>query len=91
MSAVVIGLKQCPECSSEKLIPVGVGEEVNFFCRDCALCWNLNSGRPVIIDPRTCSGWRHFFPPLRLEPTTAQGPQFHRYACRCSSGCRAVE
>jgi hypothetical protein len=101
MSAVVIGLKQCPECSSEKLIPVGVGEEVNFFCRDCALCWNLKSGRPVVIDPRTCPGWRHFFPPLRLESlarrrrgylgdasTTAQGPQVHRYACRCSSGCR---
>ena len=56
MSAVVIGLKQCPECSSEKLIPVGVGEEVNFFCRDCALCWNLKNGRPVIIDPQSCPG-----------------------------------
>jgi hypothetical protein len=56
MSAVVIGLKHCPECSSEKLIRVSVGEEVNFFCRDCVLCWNLKNGRPVIVDPQTCPG-----------------------------------
>ena len=56
MSAMVIGLKHCPECNSEKLIPVSVGGEVNFFCRDCLLCWNLKNGRPVIVDPQTCPG-----------------------------------
>ena len=52
MSAEVIGLKQCPECGSEKLTPLGGGEELNFFCRDCASRWSLKKDRTVTVDPR---------------------------------------
>jgi hypothetical protein len=56
MREPVLGLKQCPECGSEKLIPVSVGEETNIFCQDCVLCWHLEHGRANVVDPQTCPG-----------------------------------
>ena len=48
--------KQCPECGSEKLIPVSVKEETNFFCEDCVLCWHVEHDRANVVDPQTCPG-----------------------------------
>jgi hypothetical protein len=56
MSEVLLGLKQCPECGGEKLIPVSSGERTNFFCQDCVLCWHLEGGRARVVDPQTCPG-----------------------------------
>ena len=56
MSETVLGLRQCPECGGEKLIPVRAGEKTNFFCEDCVLCWHLEHGRATIVDPQTCPG-----------------------------------
>ena len=47
MSEVLLGLKQCPECGGEKLIPVSSGERTNFFCQDCVLCWHLEVARSL--------------------------------------------
>ena len=56
MSEAVFGLKQCPECGSEKLIPVSVKEETNFFCEDCVRCWHVERDRVNVVDPQTCPG-----------------------------------
>jgi len=56
MNETAFGLKQCPECGGDKLIPVTAGEETNFFCEDCVLCWHLEYGRATVVDPQTCPG-----------------------------------
>jgi len=56
MSETMFGLKQCPECGSDKLVPVAAGAKTNFFCEDCVLCWHLERGRVTVVDPQTCPG-----------------------------------
>jgi hypothetical protein len=56
MSDTLVGLKQCPKCGGEKLVPVSAGEATNFFCEDCTFCWHLEGGRTILVDRQTCPG-----------------------------------
>jgi len=56
MTETVLGLRHCPGCKSEKLIPVSAGEDINFFCQDCVLCWHVEHARTEAVDPETCPG-----------------------------------
>jgi len=56
MDEMLVGLRLCPACGSQKLIPVIAGKEMNFFCEDCVLCWHREGGRTDIVDPQTCPG-----------------------------------
>ena len=56
MNEVRFGMKLCPGCGSEKLVPVRAGEKMNFFCKDCVMCWHLEDGRTNLVDPQTCPG-----------------------------------
>lgn len=49
-------LTQCPGCGSKGLIPVRAGEQMNFYCGICVLCWFLENGVANIVDPQTCAG-----------------------------------
>jgi len=52
------GLDRCPTCGNKNLMPVRAGEQTNFFCDDCVLCWYLEHGRASGVDPQTCPGCR---------------------------------
>jgi len=56
MSEGLIRLMRCPDCDSEKLVPVRAGEKTNFFCEDCVLCWHLEDGQTTVVDPQACPG-----------------------------------
>jgi len=58
MSEFVAGLEACPGCGSRNLIPVAAGEQTNFFCDICVLCWHPADGRADLVDPQACSGCR---------------------------------
>jgi len=49
-------LTQCPECEGQNLIPVIAGRRMNFFCRDCTLCWHLTGDQVARVNPWTCPG-----------------------------------
>jgi hypothetical protein len=53
-----IELGRCPGCGNKNLISVSAGEQTNFFCDDCVLCWYLEHGRTYGVDPRACPGCR---------------------------------
>jgi hypothetical protein len=71
MTQTVLGLRHCPRCGGENLIPVTAGEVLNYFCRDCMVCWHLEHGWSNVIDPQGCPG-------CRLEVTTC----FERWGIR---------
>jgi hypothetical protein len=58
MTNTVLGLRHCPGCGSENLIPVSAGAALNYFCRDCVLCWHQEHGWTDVVDPETCPGCR---------------------------------
>jgi hypothetical protein len=58
MTTTLIGLTQCPGCSSANLVPVVAELEVNFFCEDCTLCWHLVGQEIERVDPKSCAGCR---------------------------------
>jgi len=52
-------LDQCPGCGSKGLLPISAGEQTNFFCDDCRLCWYVDEhGWVNSVDPQTCPGCR---------------------------------
>lgn len=56
MNETEFGLRRCPECGGNTLIPVTAGEQTNVFCEDCVLCWHLEFGQVTVVDPKTCPG-----------------------------------
>ena len=52
MNAAVMGLKQCPECGSERLTPLDGGNGLNFVCGDCASRWSLKKDQSGGTSPR---------------------------------------
>jgi hypothetical protein len=58
MTQTVLGLRHCPRCGGENLIPVTAGGAINYFCQDCVLCWHLEHGWTNVIDPQSCPGCR---------------------------------
>jgi hypothetical protein len=49
-------LVRCPECQGEDLIPVIAGRKMNFFCRDCTLCWHMHGDDVTRVNPSVCPG-----------------------------------
>jgi len=56
MNETILGLERCPGCGSKNLIPVNAGEQTNYFCDICVLCWQLEGRMAKIVDPQTCPG-----------------------------------
>ncbi|MEW6470867.1 MAG: hypothetical protein AB1679_01225 [Actinomycetota bacterium] len=53
-------LDHCPGCAGGPLFAVFNGEEMNFLCQACSVCWHAGSGWVRRVDPLTCPGceWR---------------------------------
>ena len=49
----------CPECGEVGLRPVSDGEEMNFLCPGCGLCWHWELNWIRRVDPFTCPGCPH--------------------------------
>jgi hypothetical protein len=56
MDEATSGLERCPGCGNKDLIAVSVGEQTNFFCDVCVLCWHPEQGRASLVEPDTCPG-----------------------------------
>lgn len=49
----------CPNCGSSRFEAVTDGDDVNFLCLSCALCWHVELGYVSRVDPVTCPGCDH--------------------------------
>lgn len=52
-------LEHCPECGAPGLTPVSDGDETNFLCGSCGLCWHYELGYVARVHPLTCAGCVH--------------------------------
>lgn len=48
----------CPHCGGSDFEAVTDGEDVNFLCLGCGLCWHVELGYVSRVDPDTCPGCR---------------------------------
>ena len=46
----------CPECHEGKLQANFDGEQTNFLCRSCGLCWHPELDWVSRVNPSTCPG-----------------------------------
>ena len=49
-------LTHCPKCEGQCLIPVVAGRKMNYFCRECTICWHVSGDQVTRVNPWTCPG-----------------------------------
>ena len=52
----VAGTFACPNCGASEFETVNDGDDVNFLCLSCGLCWHVELGYVSRVDPVTCPG-----------------------------------